>query len=50
MRSEREFFVFVWQDCYRKRTPCEVIKIKKKTKVIMKKRETEIDKFKPKGS
>jgi hypothetical protein len=50
MRRERDFLVFVWQDCYRMCAPCEVIKIKKKTKMIVKKREMEIDKFKPKGA
>ena len=50
MRRERDFHVFVWQHCYRMHTPCEVIKIKKKTKVIKKKRETDIEKPKPKAA
>jgi hypothetical protein len=50
MRRERDFLVFVWPDCYRMHTPCEVIKIKKKTKVIMREREMEIEKLKPKGA
>jgi hypothetical protein len=50
MGRERNFLVFVWQDCYRMCTPCDVIKIGKNTKVIMKKREIEIDTLKPKGA
>ena len=44
MRRDRDFLVFVCQDCYSLRAPCEVIKIRK---AIIKKRETEIEKFEP---